>query len=293
MKFYNKILFNDLSIEKRLLINKANYSKKLFFQKKVYKNNYFREVDISEYSISLRLHIIRLLYQKKIVSKKFNGDLENLHRYVNDDLKNYDWGTNKLSTFFYDTDKKFKDTYLNLMIFLRKKYLTFDFHYQKIPTVRLPMPGGKNRSHFPHYHSDISLGHPFDMINIWIPLTILHKKDFHSFTMINFPNSKKILKSYKFDLEKFYKHTNEKKQKFNKSFDKYSFKVSTQFGKALFFDSRCFHASQGPMNQTRVSIDARILPYSEFIKSKFFHIGHGRKKAIFVPGKNYSKNIIK
>ena len=39
------------------------------------------------------------------------------------------------------------------------------------------MPGGKNRSHFPHYHSDLTLGHPFEMINIWFPLTILNKKD--------------------------------------------------------------------------------------------------------------------
>ena len=287
-----KILFNSIDPEKKIEITKKKYSKKLFFQEQVIKNKHFYSVDISEYAIYLRLQIVRLLEEKKIVKKNFNGDLENLHKYVDKELKNYHFGTNKLSSFFYKTDKKFKDTYIDLIKFLKKKYFNFNFYYQKTPTIRLPMPCGKNRSHFPHYHSDLTLGHPFEMINIWFPLTILNKKDFHSFTMINFKNSKRILKKYNFNLEKFYENKNLNKQNFNKSFDKFAFKVDTQFGRALVFDSRCLHSSQEPINQTRISIDIRILPYKVFQKSKYYHIGIGRRKSVFVPGQNYSNKLV-
>jgi len=288
----NKILFNSISLENKNKINKSKYLKNSFFQNQVYRNKYFYEVDIAQYAISLRLHIIRILYKKKLIKNNFNGDLENLHKYINNDLKNYNFGTNKLSTFFYNTDRHFKETYIELIKFLRKKYLKFNYYYQKTPTIRLPMPGGKNRNHFPHYHSDLVLGHPFEMVNIWIPLTVLNKKDFHSFTIIDFINSKKILDKYNFNLDKFNENKNINNQKFNKSFDKFAFKVNTQFGKALIFDSRCLHSPQEPLNQTRVSIDTRILPDECFKKSKYYHIGHGRKKAVFTPGNNYSKEII-
>ena len=116
-----KILFNSINPKQKIEITKKIYSKKLFFQEQVIKNKYFKSVDISEYAIYLRLQIIRLLQEKKIVKNNFNGDLENLHKYVNKELKNYHYGTNKLSSFFYNTDKKFKDTYIELIKFLKKK----------------------------------------------------------------------------------------------------------------------------------------------------------------------------
>ena len=43
-----------------------------------------------------------------------------------------------------------------------------DFAHQALPTFRLQMPGHRS---VPFHTDDLSSGHPFDLINVWLPLT--------------------------------------------------------------------------------------------------------------------------
>ena len=46
-----------------------------------------------------------------------------------------------------------------------------DFAHQVLPTFRLQMPGHRS---VPFHTDDLSSGHPFDLINVWLPLTKLN-----------------------------------------------------------------------------------------------------------------------
>ena len=64
-------------------------------------------------------------------------------------------------------------------------------------------------------------------------------------------------------------------------------------GKALLFDSRCFHASvMNEANYTRVSMDVRIIPERDYDNLPFTYIGTGRRKSQFIAGDYYSKTKV-
>ena len=58
------------------------------------------------------------------------------------------------------------------------------------------------------------------------------------------------------------------------------------------FDSRCLHSTIPLINHTRVSIDVRIVPVSEFKKYKNIYQGTGRTKVKFIPGEGYNEMSI-
>ena len=66
--------------------------------------------------------------------------------------------------------------------------------------------------------------------------------------------------------------------------------VTTAFGKMLAFDSRCIHSGEPMKSHTRISMDIRILPLSQYEKMNIEYQGSGRRKILFTPGNCYHAN---
>ena len=284
-----KILFNSLPKDKKIFLTKKKFSQKSYFQKKISNGKSYKKINISSYSQILRNEILRLLKKKKIINKKF--ELEQIHKQLDKSMKNYNLnnGVNKISQMFYENDDEFKSVYFSFIKFLSKNIFKFKFYFQTIPTIRFQCPGGKNRTHYPRYHNDIAYGHPFEEINLWIPLTFMNKQEKHGFRMMSLYNSKKILKKYGYSLDNFVNDCI-KKRNLNFRYNPLSPKVKAQFGEMLAFDSRCFHTGESMNYQTRVSIDIRIIGIKDYNNSKYKYQGLGKRKILFEPGKCYFKS---
>ncbi len=288
----NKILYNTLPSNIKKDFNSEKFNSSSYFQRKISNGKSSKEININSYSNILRNEIIRLIEKKKIISG--NIRLEELHKRLNKSMKDYNLvnGVNKISQMFYDNDNDFKKAYFSFIKYISKKFFKFPFYFQTTPTIRFQCPDGKNNNHYPRYHNDIAYGHPFEEINLWIPLTKKSKVEKHGFRILNLNNSKKIIKRYQYNLDNFVNDCINKR-KINFKYHKLSSRVNVEYGKMLAFDSRCLHTGEAMLNQTRVSIDIRIIPVYEYKKLKYKHQGMGKRKILFAPGKCYFKSSIK
>jgi len=197
---------------------------------------------------------------------------------------NFDDGVNKITTYFYDTDETFAAVYFQYIKFLREHFLKEPFWFQATPTIRIHCPNAENSHHYPRYHSDISYGHPPEEINIWLPLTNLQQG--HSFRTLSVANSHNLLQPFAYDFGAFI-HSAIHDKTFSKNCENQANPVITEFGKMLAFDSRCIHSGEPMQSHTRVSMDIRILPLSQYEKMKIEYQGSGRRKILFTPGNCY------
>lgn len=278
---------NDLSKEALQLFMREEFSKKSQFQqifKKDLLNCEIRET-ASKLQNEIKNHLKKMGIHPKV--------LEDLHDCIEDDLKEYNFndGVNKISQSFYEMDESFYNIYHQLLKNIRKKFLDFDFYFQKTPTLRLHTPNSLNNHHYPRYHSDIVYGHPPQEINLWIPLTNLSVQEKHGFKITDVKNTYNILDRYDFNFEKFIDHAINNPQ-LTDLCHSVSKDVETKFGEMLVFDSRCLHTGMPLTHQSRISMDIRIIPTSAFSSLDYKFQGTGRRKVIFAPGSNYHSNSI-
>lgn len=277
-----KINLNTLSHDERKSLVQEIYSGNSYFQSLFHQDHI--EIDCHASSLAFRNEIERILLEKNLIQKKV--ELENLHEVLTDEIKayNFDDGVNKISTYFYDTDDKFLVVYHQFIRFLRQHFLQEPFWFQATPTIRIHCPNAKNNHHYPRYHSDISYGHPPEEINIWFPLTNL--LDGHSFRAMSVATSREILQPFAYDFDAFIQSAIHDKP-FSKSCENQAKSVTTAFGKMMAFDSRCIHSGEPMQTHTRVSMDIRILPLSQYANMKIEYQGSGRRKILFTPGNCY------
>tara|TARA_B100000989_G_scaffold264707_1_gene217232 strand:- start:5165 stop:6052 length:888 start_codon:yes stop_codon:yes gene_type:complete len=222
-----------------------------------------------------------------------NCSLQNIHkfleqRYMESDRKLIDSVLNhKMYSFSY---------FLN-EILLKQFYpkirdeLNIDFYYQKTPTIRFNFGNSSDFdwcSRFSSIHTDIALGHPYFMKNIWLPITRTFESN--SLAFLSFKDSKLLLEESDFNFEKFALKSlqstfiNKIKKKINI--------FETKKGEYLLFDPRLLHSTQdNKTDHTRVSIDIRIVEKSLLDNSDLKFVGTGRRKLEFIPGEFYSENI--
>jgi hypothetical protein len=278
-----KININDISRDERKLIARNVYAKQSYFQKQ-YQHDEF-SISCPEQTQKLRHEFERLLLEKGIVDKPVA--LESLHEFISPEMRGYDFahGVNKVSTYFYQTDDQFTNAYHDLIKFLRNNVVNESFWLQATPTIRVHCPNAENADLYPRYHSDICYGHPPEEINIWIPLT--EKRTGHGFSMMGVKESKEILEQFDYDYPDFIE-----KATYDREFSKYcesvAHPVDTEYGSVFLFDSRCIHSGEPLRDHTRISIDIRVLPLSEYQNMEIEHQGSGRLKILFEPNHCYN-----
>lgn len=273
---------NDLSLEEKKSHIKNIYHQTSYFQQLFHRE--FIEIKFQSFADKFRHEIERLLQEKNLVHSSVT--LENLHEHLSEKMQtyNFDDGVNKISSYFYDTDQQFISIYYRFIKFLRTNLLKEPFWFQATPTIRIHCPNAINNHHYPRYHSDISYGHPPEEINIWFPLT--KRLNGHGFKILSLENSIKMLEKFDYDFAEFIQNAIHNKM-FSKECDIVSQPIVTEYGNLFAFDSRCIHTGEPLTSHTRVSIDIRILPLSQFEKINLIYQGSGRRKILFAPGHCY------
>lgn len=271
-------------------------SNESFLKQDFYNCNFFKN-KFDSHSIIIDTPMINNLC--KIFLKKLNSvlnktinfeDISNIHEMIDDEQKNYDlnFGVNKLTTNFYEIGKDFEHSYQTLLKEDIRKLIGEDFYFQKNPTLRIQLPHKTSKIFYPFFHSDIQLGHPPFGTNLWIPLNTPNENEGYGFSITSLKESIKVFEELDFKFDKL----NENKRKYAEKLKKFSEIQNFDFGKSVLFDSRCLHSTLPLTNHTRVSIDVRIVPVSEYKKFPNIYQGSGRKKVLFVPGEGYNEMSI-
>jgi len=231
----------------------------------------------SHWNKKFRLEILRLLSEKEVITKDFT-DLENIHKNVLDKkLLDYDFdsGVNGITKELYDVDDSFMNIYYSFIKYLYKT-LNFNFYFQATPTIRVHCPKAKNEHHYPRYHNDVFYGHPPEELNVWFSLT---QNKNSGFNVIDFDKSKQWFNECNSDVSGFIDKAISDVE-FNKKGDDLSFEVDSDINNVFIFNSLCIHTNKPRLNDSRVSMDVRINPVSDFVDG---YIGAGRMKAEFKP----------
>lgn len=277
-----KANLNALSLDEKKILAKSIYNSTSYFYQQHHADQL--EIDCQPFSDLFRSEIERLLIEKNLVHDV--SSLEKLHEHLSDEMRAYhfDDGVNKISTFFYETDDRFHEVYFKFIQFLEKELTQEPFWFQATPTIRIHCPNGENSHHYPRYHTDIGYGHPPEEINIWLPLTPVLEG--HGFRILSLSDSKKTLAHFDYHFDAFIDSAINNKA-FSADCDTISHPVTTPFGKLFAFDSRCIHTGEPLKSHTRISIDIRIVPLSQYEKRQVDYQGSGRRKMLFQPGHCY------
>jgi len=238
-------------------------------------------------------YVLEHLKSNKVISS--NSTLNNLHqnltnkdmanyesseKYKKTHKENYSSGINEVQKFLYnlDTDKTWYKMYLDLLKTLYKE-LGYDFYFQKTPTVRVHCPNAVGSEHYPMYHTDCSLGHPPQEVNVWLSLT---NNENSGFFIMSLEDSMKYIENYSHD-KLFQMGTNDKKG-FNQDCHKLSKEVDSSLDYVYLFNSLRIHSGMPRQDDTRVSMDIRINPVDKFVHG---YIGSGKQQAEYWPGGHF------
>ncbi|OGT44656.1 MAG: hypothetical protein A3F42_08040 [Gammaproteobacteria bacterium RIFCSPHIGHO2_12_FULL_37_34] len=263
---------------------RVGYQKTGWLQKE-YNSDYIF-VDLEKYYFNLRDQIAQLLIYKRFINQTIQ--LEELHDYVPEEFKQYGHdGISKIGTFFYETNAQFiKTLHEFIHHILYKKIIKLPFLFQATPTFRIHCPNSANAEFFPHFHTDLALGHPPYEINLWIPLT--EKRSGHGFYLATVENSNKIARFIDYDIPSLMDDTVFRNQHYLAFCKPKLFEINVEKGWGLMFDGRCFHTAMPISDHTRISIDFRIVLQEDFVKAELIYENRGiRKQLLLLPNDYY------
>ena len=252
----------------------------------------------SSVAFELAAEVERLLIEKGIVSQKV--ELSELHEYVS--LKNLqvdEHFMNPVNTSFYETSDLFRKLYFDLISYIAKEIFEFDFIFQETPNVRFLFPTGhEKRSEklvgLPGQHSDTMLGHSFEEINCWLPITDCYGSN--SLLLSDLETGiqvlSKVMDDLDWDLDRYflegrdyYRRKVSVDEGISLLIDKHTKPLKLKVGDFVAFDTRCLHGS--PLNKegsTRVSIDFRIIPLHRYKLLTRSYRSNGRTRRRFMRG---------
>jgi hypothetical protein len=255
----------------------------------------------------LRTEINHLLIKKGFIDGTV--PLEDLHLYLRQEDLVYDEnGLINVSKGFFETSGEFRQIYFQLMKYIAEHYFDFDFIFQETPTIRFLVPGrftDKLRSKdgvILDYHSDTLLGHPFEEINCWLPLTRCHGTN--ALQLCSLADGIKALTLFCEDINfsaDIYHSGRElfvEKMKSNVDYQRFivdSCKpVPMDTGEVIFFDPRCLHGpAENKERHTRVSLDFRLVPVDAYNKITRLYQSQGRTRRMFSRGDVYSEKSVR
>jgi hypothetical protein len=267
---------------------RLNYQKENWIQSKL--SGDFAVINMGNYYLELRNELTQLLLNKKIIPALI--PLEKLHEYIGEDLKTYgNDGLGNVGTLLYENN----DSFIQLLRrfthhILYKKIIQEPFLFQATPTFRVHCPNAKNSSFFPHYHTDLAVGHSPQEINLWIPLTSPFSG--HGFYLASLEDSKVIADYIDYDLLSLMDDNVFRDQEYIKICAPKFLPVTVKAGEGLIFDGRCFHTAMPIQSHTRISVDFRIILEKDFANSEYIYQNCGRRKQLLMLPNDfyYSKN---
>jgi hypothetical protein len=237
--------------------------------------------------------IRQLLVEKGVVDKHRLADLPSLsklHTIISEDwTKLDDSELNKVSKAFYDNNAAFDFIYRRFIKEVITEHCGEPVFWQHTPTMRFHFPNQKGFDWRLRFHTDIMLGHPPQELNVWVALTDVYGTN--SMCLAELEPSYDVLKRLGFDFENF-----ATKVQYDDAFAvqcaTFTKPVELKYGQYVMFDPRCIHATQNnKTDDTRISVDLRVLPQSERGKMRIDYRGTGRLRMLFAPGHYYDERL--
>tara|TARA_B100000886_G_scaffold320965_1_gene262823 strand:- start:287 stop:1198 length:912 start_codon:yes stop_codon:yes gene_type:complete len=245
--------------------------------------------------IKLREILIDEILKKKLVNEKdfikSDCELESMHLFLDDSQKNLDdTEQNKISINFYETSKLLKKEYVKFLNICISKLFDEKIYYQAVPTFRFHFPHQKGYKWEDRYHTDIMLGHPPYELNLWLPFTKVYGSN--SMRLSSLEDSLNFMKNTDYDFELFASNVQYNKE-WIRNLKKKSSSLKMNYGEYILFDPRCLHCTQyNNTDNTRISMDIRIITESNLEKYSREYRTTGRKKMLFEPGHYFSNEPI-
>jgi len=245
--------------------------------------------DLGDFYHQLRENFIKLLLMQNVLSHSV--PLEALHLYLSDTQKAYgNDGLSQISTQFYENTIEFKRCLQGLINnILHQQILQKPFLFQNTPSFRIHCPNSPNAQFFPHYHTDLALGHPPHHMNVWIPLS--EQLTGHQFYIASLHDSQLIAEYLDFDLASLMDTNVFKNEAYLGFCEPYFKQVDVPTGQGLLFDSRCFHTAMPTKHHTRVSIDIRIVMQEDFINADFTYENKGIRRQLYLLPDDYYSSL--
>lgn len=226
----------------------------------------------------LVLQVQRLLVEKGFL--RAPHPLADLHRVLPpDDLvldENY---LNAVTRAFYVQDADLHGAYYDLLRALRRDVIGEDFVFQRAPILRFHFPApfvGKLKTASGlglQQHSDTLGGHPFEMLQGWLPLCDC--ADSAALHVAPLSDSVAILSrfwelidrdeaTYRRGLDRFYQ-LRDVDASLQHAIVESCQPQAMSLGEVLLFDPRCIHGGvENRSDRTRVSLDFRLMPITTY-----------------------------
>ena len=194
------------------------------------------------------------------------------------------------------------------MKYIHVNLFKFDFIFQTTPTIRFHTPGQYDNVYrskddqFLGYHVDSFNGHPLEEINFWLPLTTTYGTNTIKMASLDqgIEALRRLLEDINYSADIYYNSgwdLNFMKTNSDPSYREYLDSVCepivSDHGDLVVFDPRCIHsATDNRETTTRVSLDFRIIPVSEYEKISVHRASAGRSGRTFTKGDIFNKNTI-
>ena len=151
--------------------------------------------------------------------------------------------------------------------------------------------GQENKTGLSGQHSDTMLGHSFEEINFWLPLTDCYGSNslLLSDLEAGIQVLSKVMGDLGWDLDRYflqgrdcYQRKVSSEEGIGRLIDKHTKPLKLKVGDFVAFDTRCLHGT--PFNKeasTRVNIDFRIIPLHRYKLLTRSYISTGRRGDVF------------
>jgi len=256
---------------------------------------------------------LRTEITKLVVEKGFTKEpvpLEELHNHLSPKVMAInEHGINQITRNFYETSEKFQEIYHSLIKHIVDHISTDDFLFQDVPTIRFHHPVAfsdirrtENGSQL-NFHTDSMLGHPLDEINCWLPLTKCYGNSALQIATLEqgITSLTRLAEDCDYDAESFYTMGHEPIFKLMTADAEYlKFILDAckpapmDYGELLLFDPRCIHGTaENNENDTRVSLDFRLIPVDAYNNLGRVHKSGGSSNYTFTRGDVYAAKSVR
>ncbi len=218
----------------------------------------------------VQAHLVALGFTREIVP------MADLHRYLAPETMSLNVHyTNAVSRAFYTPDAAIETAYLDLIAYLAREIIPWDFLFQAHPIIRFHFPVSfpatmRTSDGTPRQiHSDLLGGHPPQMLQAWAALTDCSGSA--ALQCVPREVSNALLERYRNSLGPQDPPFADSLAHFYAAWDQLPHfdadiraacqPIPMHAGELLFFDPRCLHGgTENTEDTTRVSLDFRILP---------------------------------
>ena len=211
-------------------------------------------------------------------------DLGLVHRSIAADRQDLDaFQINDVTRAFYDVPESRVDLLRRLVAdgvgpllggrFLRQENMTLRFHFPEDEAS-----AGRRDL----FHTDVMLGHPPQMINVWVP--VARTDAANSLSVVDVTTSRAVMLDHDFDFEAIATRI-QYDDAFYDSIVAAATPVVLEPGDVLLFDARCLHAGQiNRSDRTRISTDFRVIRPETLASLRKGYESGGRRIRRFVAG---------